>query len=336
MNIEVSVIIACLNEEKFIKKCINSLLNGDYPKDKIEILVVDGGSTDLTKDIVTKISHENPNVKLFDNPNRFSVFAFNIGIKNAAPSSKYITILNGHGSYTPERISKSVQYLNEHKVDAVGGLSKATSRTETLLGKSIAAAISSIFGSGGSFRTNISKPTIVDTASGTMYQKEVFNAIGLFNENLTYSQDIEFNLRLKHSGRKILLCPDLVTYYHSRADLKSFTKHNWRNGLWVILPFAYSSTTPVSLRHLIPLFFVLTLIFLGFFSIFFGIFKYFLLTVLVLYFGVNIIASLITSIEKKNLGLIFYLPVTYFLLHFTYGFGSLWGVIKLIQLNYSK
>ncbi|HCJ67787.1 MAG TPA: glycosyl transferase, partial [Elusimicrobia bacterium] len=67
---------------------------------------------------------------------------------------------------------------------------------------------------------------------GGCYKREIFEKIGLFNEKLVRSQDMDFNSRLKKAGLKILLVPDIVTYYYARSDLKSFIIHNFMNGLW--------------------------------------------------------------------------------------------------------
>ena len=106
------------------------------------------------------------------------------------------------------------------------------------------------------FRVHTDEPKWVDTVFGGCYRREVFDRVGLFNENLVRGQDMEFNLRLKKAGGKTLLVPDIVSYYYARSDIKSFWKHNFTNGVWAILPFLYSPIMPVSWRHLVPLIFV--------------------------------------------------------------------------------
>src|SRR5207247_309591 len=83
---------------------------------------------------------------------------------------------------------------------------------------------------------------------------------GLWNEELARGQDIEFNLRLRAAGGKILLVPQIVCSYIARSDFPTFVRHNFRNGLWAILPFAYSRIVPVRGRHLVPALFVVTLL----------------------------------------------------------------------------
>ena len=148
----VSIVIPTFNEENFISRCLDSVLDNDYPKDKLEILVVDGRSTDSTREIVNQISKDYTYIRLIDNPNRFTPFAFNLGVKNA--SNEIIMIMGSHSTYAKDYISKSVYYLNKYKSDNVGGVMKTVSRDNTFIGKMIAITISHPFGVGNStFRT---------------------------------------------------------------------------------------------------------------------------------------------------------------------------------------
>ena len=325
--VEVSIIIPCRNEERFIGKCIESLISQDYPKDKLEIIIVDGMSKDKTREIVQEYIEKYPFIKLMDNPRKKTVFAFNIGVKNA--KGRYIAILNAHGSYSSDRIKKCVEYIKKYKVDAVGGVSKAVSRQNSFLGKAITQALSSTFGVGNSFRIQAQEPKLADTASGCCYKKEVFDKIGLFNEKLIYSQDIEFNQRLRKAGGKILLVPDVVTYYYARSDFKSFCKHNFRNGLWAILPFKYTNTMPVSWRHLVPLAFVTSLIGSAILSPFFPLFFWLFSFILGLYLLTNFYFSSKVAFKQKDFRYLLTMPIIFTSLHVVYGLGSLWGFLKV-------
>jgi len=79
----VSIIIPCRNEEKYIGKCLDSIIAQDYPKDKVEILILDGRSTDRTREIVKKYAQKYPFMRLLDNPRKVQTTALNIGIKEA-------------------------------------------------------------------------------------------------------------------------------------------------------------------------------------------------------------------------------------------------------------
>jgi glycosyltransferase involved in cell wall biosynthesis len=310
----VSIIIPCRNEEKFIGKCLESILNQDYPKEKMEVLVVDGMSEDKTREVISKLKTQNSKLKIrvIDNPKKFTPFAFNIGIKEA--KGEIIMLAGAHATYEKDYVSKCVKYLKEYNADNVGGVLKTIPAENTLIAKAIAISLSHPFGVGTSrFRIGAKEPKEVDTVFGGCYKKEVFEKIGLFNEKLLRSQDMEFNLRLKRVGGKILLFPDIVAYYYPQSNFKNFFWHNFQDGIWAILPFKLAKT-PFKLRYYIPLFFVLT------FPI--SIWPYILLS---LFFSAQI------AFREKDFRLFFLMPITFFCRHFGYGLGSIFGLIKLLR-----
>ncbi|PJA62153.1 MAG: glycosyl transferase [bacterium (Candidatus Ratteibacteria) CG_4_9_14_3_um_filter_41_21] len=328
----VSIIIPCRNEEKFIGKCLDSIIAQDYPKDRLEVLVVDGMSEDGTREIVERytdmslrarslachceqseaisardklrnlgIATSLPalamTLKLLDNPKKVTPCALNIGIKNA--KGEIILWMSAHSRYEKDYISKCVKYLKEYDADNVGGVMITLPRDNAFIGKAIATVLSHPFGVGNSvFRTGAKEPKWVDTVFGGCYKKEVFDKIGLFNESLVRSQDMEFNLRLKKTGGKILLAPDIVSYYYPKSNLKDFFIHNFEDGSWVTYPLKFGIKA-FSWRHLIPLFFILGLVGTGILGIFFSPLLWLFLFVLSSYLLVNLYHS--EPLPKLNL-----------------------------------
>jgi len=311
MEIVVSVIIPCRNEEKFIGKCLDSLIRQDYPKDNLEILVVNGDSEDRTGEIVKTYSEKYPFIKFLNNPKKYTSFGLNIGLKQSR--GDIIIRMDAHAGYEKDYVSKCVKYLNEYNADDVGGVMKTLPSKNTLFAKAIAISLSHPFGAGNSyFRTGVEKPKWVDTVFGGCYKREVFDKIGLFNENLLRSQDMELNLRLKKAGGKILLHPEIVSYYYPKSNLKDFFLHNFKDGIWAIYPLKFFKI-PLKLRHYIPLIFVLTLPL--------SIWPYILLS---LFFSAQI------AFREKDVRLFFAMPLVFGIRHIGYGIGSFIGVIKLL------
>ncbi|MEA3560872.1 MAG: glycosyltransferase family 2 protein, partial [Candidatus Omnitrophota bacterium] len=149
-------------------------------------------------------------------------------------------------------------------------------------------------------------------------------------EKLARGQDMEFSLRLKREGYRTLLVPEIVTHYYAPSGLRSFIKHSFINGLWVILPFRYTNITPVSLRHLIPLVFVLSLIGSGIVSFFFLLFKWIFLGIIFSYCLANVYFSAKIALRERNFSYLFLMPVAFAMLHISYGLGSGLGMIKLL------
>ena len=331
MNIKpiISILIPCRNEGKFIKRCLDSIIVQNYPKEKLEVLIIDGMSEDETREILNSYIQKLPYVKLMDNPKKITPTALNIGLEKS--KGDFILWMSAHNEYKKDYISKCEQYLSSFNADAVGGIVKICPRKNNIVEKLICTALSHPFGVGKSIHKIGSKyPRWTDTAFGVCYKKDIFEKVGKFNENLVRGQDMEFNMRLKKKGFKILLAPDIVSYYYPRSDLISFLSHNLKNGLWSILPFKYTKIMPVSWRHLIPLTFVSVLIIFAALSFISSIFLWLFLITIGLYFLCNIYFSIIISLKEKNLISILIAPAIFTLLHLTYGLGSLWGLSKVL------
>ena len=133
---------------------------------------------------------------------------------------------------------------------------------------------------------------------------------------------MEFNLRLKKMGARILLVPEIVSYYYARSDLKSFIKHNFIDGMWAILPFKYTDVIPISLRHLVPLIFVSSLILFGLLIFFSPLGLLGFLLVFGSYSITNLYFSVKITIREKNLRLSFVIPIMFATLHLGYGLDS--------------
>ncbi|MFZ2537866.1 MAG: glycosyltransferase, partial [Oscillospiraceae bacterium] len=141
----VSIVIPILNEKQYIAKCIDSVLSQDYPVESCEILLVDGGSTDGTREIILQYIQRYKNIKMLDNPKRIAPSAMNIGITNA--NGDLIVIMGAHANYASDYISKCVKWSQTTGAENVGG--PAFARGEGFWGKAIEYAHYSRFGLGG-------------------------------------------------------------------------------------------------------------------------------------------------------------------------------------------
>ncbi|PZC52374.1 glycosyl transferase family 2 [Mesotoga sp. TolDC] len=319
---KVSIIIPARNEEKFIKRCVESFLKCDYPGELIEVIVVDGMSEDRTREIVTEISRRDDRVLLIDNERKITPVAMNLGVK--ASKGEYVFFSGAHSEMPSDYISKCIKHAIETGADNVGGVMKTEPRVKSAVGIAISKVLSSPLGVGGAkFRTGVSKPTEVDTVPFGCYKREVFDRIGYFNEKLVRNQDIEFNLRLKRAGGKIILFPDIELTYYSRSTFKELWKNNFANGFWIITGAKYADN-PFSIRHLIPLVFVLTLLIGIVFWVFFSIIGKLLVMILCVY----LFLMLIESFSKgESLSVTLLMILAFPILHISYGIGSLCAVI---------
>jgi glycosyltransferase involved in cell wall biosynthesis len=326
----VTVIIPARNEQNFIAKCLDSVLAQDYPKENLEVLVVDGLSVDKTREIVARYCQKYPFIKRLDNPKKFSPSAFNIGI--TAAKGDYIIIMGAHAEYQENYISRCVAHIEESGADDVGGVWKIKPQKNTLANKAIAFASSYYLGAGDAdYRRGIAKnPKEVDTVFGGCYKKEIFEKIGLYNENLFRSQDMDLNMRLKRAGGKIMLFPDIIVNYYPKSNFRDFLVHNFWDGVWAVYPIRFIKM-PLKPRHYVPLLFVLALAVLTLALLFTHYSFFALIAAMSFYLAVLLLVSAHIAINEKEWRYLFLMPAAFAIRHFGYGIGSFYGIIKLLM-----
>lgn len=328
----VSIVVPCRNEEEFIGVCLKSMVENDYAKDRLEVLVVDGMSEDGTRVAVEAYGQQYPFIRLLDNPERTTAAALNSGIR--AAKGDIILRVDSHARVAGDYISRCVEALEKYGADNVGGNMETLPRRDTLMGKAIVLALTHRFGVGNShFRIGAKQPRWVDTVFGGCCRRDLFGRVGLFNEELVRGQDLEFNLRLIKAGGRTLLVPEVVSYYYARSDLKSFSAHNWANGVWAILPFLYSSIMPVSWRHLVPLAFVLVLLGAGGAALVSRAGLWALAGIGAAYTVASLASSVWVAVSRRDIRYLFAMPVVFASLHVAYGVGSLWGTVRLLGIR---
>lgn len=323
----VSIIIPCRNEEQFIAQCLDSLLSQDYPKENLEILVIDGMSEDETRKIVERYSKQHSYIKLLNNPKKTTPSALNIGVTQA--KGEIIMKIDAHATYEKDYISKCVKYLKEYRADNVGGILKIKPSQNTLTAKAITFCLSHRFGAGNSYmKTGTKNPREVDTVAFGCWRKEVFGKVGLFDERFVRSQDFELNSRLKKAGGKIFLVPDIVATYHPEANFFAFLRHNFTDGAWVFYPLKFGKIV-FSWRHLIPFLFVLSLVSSGILSIFFSSFLWLFYVISISYLFVAIYLSLQIAFQQRDFRYLFLMPIVFANRHLGYGLGSFSGLLAV-------
>lgn len=226
-----SVICPIYNEEKYIAQCIESLLLQDYPQNDLEILFVDGMSTDKTREIIASYTRKYPFIKMLDNPKKIVPYAMNTGIK--ASKGEIIIRLDGHVEYPTNYFSALVKNLKELDADNVGALCETLPCGPSSKELAIAEALSSSFGMGNSyFRIGCNEVRQVDTVPFGCFKREVFDKVGLYDNELIRNQDDELNGRIIKNGGKIYLIPSIVTKYYARDKISKVRKMFYQYGLY--------------------------------------------------------------------------------------------------------
>jgi len=324
MNKELSVIIPCRNEVGYIRECLQSLLDNDYPRDKMEIIVIDGMSDDGTRSIVNEYVADYSFIRMVDNPAKTKPEALNIGIDEAR-SAIWMRI-DAHAVYAKDYISLCVKGLKEKNVDNIGGVRYTRSKSKTCIGLGLAEAVSHPFAVGNAYyRTGSSKPKYVDTVFCGCYRREVFDKIGKFNLKLLRTQDREFNTRLLENGGKILLDPAIKCYYYARTNSTDYLNWIYYGALWLFKAKQYTEYSMLSWRNFVPTFFTLALT-ISLIAMFFSPAAIVLLAIVILPYSLfAIYFSFLLAYKHKRFPLIFAMPFIFFSTHITYGLGALSG-----------
>lgn len=328
----VSVICPTYNEEKYIATCIDSILAQDYPQENLEILFVDGMSTDATRSIILSQAKEHNNIYLLDNPHRIVPYALNIGIEHA--QGDMIVRIDAHASFPSNYISTLVHYL-VHLPNAqnVGAPCVTHTLGDTDKAKAIVAVLSNKWGVGNStFRLGIKEIQSVDTVPFGCWKKQTLKDVGLFDIRLIRNQDIELNKRILKNGGNIYLVPDTYCTYYARETYKKLAQNNYGNGKWNILTLYYTKALrSLSLRHFIPLIFLLSLLL--------PILGIILCPWIGLVAGMSLISYLMLvcciswRISKEQSIHPLSVVAAFFTLHLSYGAGSLMGILTLPFIN---
>ena len=203
----VTMVVPCRNEKSHIEACIRTMLAQEPPAGGFELIVADGMSDDGTREILDRLVR-NGAFRLVDNKGRTTPCGMNAGIFQA--KGAYVAIMGAHNRYPADYIMRGTEILEQTGADNVGGAIIFCGQT-TWLQRAIAATHHSAVLGGGARWHNPDYDGPADTVFGGIYRREVFERIGLFDEQFVQKQDDEFNLRLTRAGGTIWQSPKLKT-----------------------------------------------------------------------------------------------------------------------------
>ena len=323
----VTVLLPVRNEADFIGPCLSALAAQDYPRDRFEVILIDGESTDATlREVETLQAELGLPDKVISNHRRTTATSMNQGIWLAR--GEIIIKVDGHTRVASDFISANVLALQQSGADAVGGPIRTVGQPSAI-GSAIALAMSSPFGVGDAAFRHSQTEQWTDSVPFGAYRREVFERVGLFAEDIDRGEDDEFNYRLRDAGGRILLTPSIRSEYYSRSTYIDLTRQYWNYGLAKV---AVLQRHPGRLRwrHLVPSAFVLTLVggaILGLFDHRFGRLAS---TAATAYALANGFASLRLASRghKRELP---YLPAAFATIHLAAGAGMIAGVLRLLR-----
>lgn len=323
----VTVIVPCRNEADRIENCVRSILAQEPLFGGIEIIVVDGMSDDGTRDILGRLANQDARVRILDNPRQITPSAINIGIREGR--GRHIAVMGAHNRYAPDYLHRSVEVLEETGADNVGG--SMLTDAESLIQRAIASSHHSPFSVGGARWHNPNYEGPADTVFGGVYRREVFERIGVFDEELVRNQDDEFNLRLRRSGGQIWQSPRIKSWYRPRGSVASLFRQYMQYGYWKVRVIQ-KHRLPASVRHLVPGGFVVSLLVLPPVFIWWPTAIWVWLALVAMYAACNVVASLLTA-RQNGWKILLHLPIVFGCYHFGYGVGFVRGLVDFVVLR---
>jgi len=223
----VSVILPVLNEEKYLAATLAAITGQDF-KGNFEIILALGPSKDQTNAIAAQLAQQDSRIKLIQNPSGKTAAALNAAI--AAAIHPIIVRVDGHAHLPKDYIRIAVKTLLETGAVNVGGIMAA--QGETLFEKSVALAMRSPVGVGGSRFHTGGEAGPTDTVYLGVFLKSAIDAIGGFDPAFIRAQDWELNFRLRKNGGVVYFQPDLHVTYRPRSSVRALAKQYFEYGRW--------------------------------------------------------------------------------------------------------
>lgn len=319
-----SVIIPVKDEEQYIATCLESIINQDYPRELIEVIAVDGGSSDSSVEIVNKLAKEHPNIKLMGGPGVNCPTAMNIGIKHA--TGELISKIDGHGYVASDFLRMSAKYIStKGEIKCVGGPIRSAAKTSVAEANAIAR--SSVFGVGKGAYSMGKEPQFVDSVQCGTYEKTIFEEVGLLDESLQFGEDEEVNWRIRKKGYKIFATPDIRFFYFPRNSFRKLFRQYYNYG-GARVKVIQKHPDFFRIKHVIPTVFVVSLFAAGILSTFSHFFLWLFVGGTLGYFMASLAFSAVIS-SKRGWKYVVLLPISFAALHFGYGIGFARGVARL-------
>jgi glycosyltransferase involved in cell wall biosynthesis len=323
----VSLIIPCYNEEIRITRLLQCLVDQTYPLEDMEVILADGMSTDRTRALIETFQkqHPLPKINIIDNPQRTIPAALNLAIK--ASSGKLIVRMDAHTLPAKDYVVLSVQAFDEGKGQDVGGVIDIAPGSDTWIGKAIAVATRHPLGVGDAKYRWAKTAGYADTVAFGTYARKTFDEIGFYDESLLVNEDYELNSRLRAAGGRIWIDPAIRATYYSRPDLSSLASQYFIYGFY---KYRMLKRHPGTLRwrQALPPLFVLGILMLLLFAAFWHIAAILLLIVVAFYLFVLVAGSLPEVFKQRMPLLLLGIPLAIMTMHFLWGCGFWWSIIK--------
>jgi glycosyltransferase involved in cell wall biosynthesis len=316
----VSIIVPCFNEEETISLTLEAFAGQTYTLTQIEVLVVDGMSTDHTLAKVNDFCVHQPdlNVRVIQNPRRLIPTALNLGIAQAR--GDYIIRMDAHAVPARDYVARCVELLRHGVADNVGGRWIIVPGADTSLARAIALAVGHPFGAGDALYRYAQQAAYTDTVPFGAFRREVFGRVGNYDEQLSTNEDYELNYRIRQAGGRVYFSPDIMSKYYARSSLRALARQYFRYGWWKVRMLRRHPSS-IRLRQLVPPLFVTGVIGFGVGGLFLPFFALSWMMLVICYLTLNSLVALSIAWRHRSWRVGLWLPWVFATIHLSWGSG---------------
>lgn len=316
----ISIVLPVFNEERYIERCLRSVLSSGYPDERFEILVADGCSTDRTADIVRTMAVQHPQIRLIENPQRLQSAGTNTAARAAASEAEFLVRLDAHSRYPKGFIPRCVQTAIETRAELVVFVNEPHGMTP--FQEAVAFAFAHPLGVGDSLYRLGKFSGYVDHGQHGCFRREFYEKVGGYDEGMSHNEDSELSYRILSAGGRIYLDRDLRMHYFPRSGFRPLARQYFKYGQGRAANF-YKHRSGLRPRQLAPPALVLAEIAAVLLSPWLPV----LLLLPLGYFAVLCLAAGAAAVGKRRAALLLAAPV-FWLMHHAWGLGFIWGLMR--------
>ena len=327
----VSIIVPCYNEQETIRGLLDAIFHQSYPRASMEVVIADGLSEDGTRDAINEFQsvHSDLAVWVVENTARSIPSAINCAIQ--ASRGEFIIRMDAHSKPHPNYIERCLAALDSDLGENVGGIWQIEPGGASWIAQSIAVAAAHPLAVGDASYRIGTRASLVDTVPFGAFRRSLIDKVGPFDETLLSNEDYEFNARIRQSGGRVWLDPEIVTVYYARSTLRELARQYWRYGYWKYQMLRRYPDT-LRWRQGLPPLFVASLIVLAL-LIWWPLARFLLAMEFALYVTVLMLTGLLAAVRKHKIYLFIGLPLSIAVMHLAWGSGFLWSAISSILDN---
>jgi GT2 family glycosyltransferase len=332
-HLSVSVLLVVHDASRYLTLLLEDIAKQDYPKEAMEVIVVDGGSTDDTADVVGAWARTHPEqaVRCAGNPKGILSAGWNIAIQLA--TGDIVIRIDAHSRIPPDFVSRSAACLAANEGESVCGGQRVSVCGQGLVATALWLCETSKFGAGAARFRSSGEKRYLDTLAHAAYRRQVFAHVGTYDERLQRNQDIEMHCRMRRAGFRLLFDPRIVSYHQVRSTFRKYIAQKWQTGIWIGLLLAVQPRA-IGLRHILPACLVTVLMAWGMLQCLGSgaqLIGPLPVAVVAAYCGAAL-SSALPRRERSGCGnwiAICSLPALMFMTHVSYGVGTIWGLFNI-------